>query len=88
MLDEYVKEQMKLRGLGSVSFWFSLEKWGLQMISPWDDFKNVIDKAKMACASTGNEPLYHFADVSKMVTLGSDAKRKIDDIALTGYACL
>ena len=30
---------------------------------------------------------YHFADVSKMVSVGSGAEREIDDIYLTRYAC-
>jgi hypothetical protein len=29
----------------------------------------------------------HFGDVGKMVTVGSGAYRKIDDIMLTRYAC-
>ena len=30
---------------------------------------------------------YHFADVSKMVSVGSGVEREIDDIYLTRYAC-
>lgn len=30
---------------------------------------------------------YHFADVSKMVSVGSGAEREIDDIYFTRYAC-
>jgi len=32
-------------------------------------------------------PRDHFARTRKMVDLGSGAKRKIDDMALTRYAC-
>ena len=30
---------------------------------------------------------YHFADVSKMVSVGAGAEREIDDIYFTRYAC-
>lgn len=30
---------------------------------------------------------YHFADVSKMVSVGSGVEREIDDIYFTRYAC-
>ena len=53
----------------------------------WRNFTNVIDKAKEACKNAGNEVADHFADFSKMVTLGSGAEREIDDIFLTRYAC-
>ena len=53
----------------------------------WRNFNNVIDKAKEACINAGLSVPDHFANVSKMVMLGSGSVRDIDDIMLTRYAC-
>ena len=53
----------------------------------WKNFKNAIEKAKIACENAGVAVSDHFADVGKMVALGSGSLREIDDIALTRYAC-
>ncbi len=53
----------------------------------WRNFIKVIDKAKESCENTGHVTKDHFADVSKMVVLGSGAERQIDDMMLTRYAC-
>lgn len=51
------------------------------------NFETIINKAKAACTNAGEDVAYHFADVSKMVSVGSGAEREIDDIYLTRYAC-
>lgn len=53
----------------------------------WDNFVRVVDKASEACANAGQKIQDHFADIGKMVELGSGAQRTIADFALTRYAC-
>ena len=40
-----------------------------------------------ACKNVGQSVNDHFADASKMVSLGSGAERELDDFTLTRYAC-
>jgi len=49
----------------------------------WRNFVAVIEKAKTACQLSNQDVADHFADVSKMVDIGSGAKKEIDDIMLT-----
>ena len=67
--------------------WSARELSELLGYHQWRNFNNVIDKAKEACMNAGQAVSDHFADVSKMVGLGSGAERGVDDILLTRYAC-
>jgi DNA-damage-inducible protein D len=70
-----------------VEFWDARDLQELLEYSKWDNFLEVIQKAKSACLGTGQKVENHFADVRKMVSIGSGAEREIDDIRLTRYAC-
>ena len=64
---------------GDVEFWLARDLQHLLGYTKWDNFLNVVSKAKTACEVSEHEILDHFADVGKMVDLGSGSQREIDE---------
>jgi DNA-damage-inducible protein D len=67
-------------------FWYARDLQTILGYAKWDNFLNVIEKAKIACQNSGFPVSLHFADVGKIVHLGV-ADRNIQDIVLSRYAC-
>lgn len=70
-----------------VEYWLARDIQFLLGYAKWDNFLNVVSKAKTACETSRHKVADHFADVGKMVDLGSGSQREVDDIMLTRYAC-
>lgn len=70
-----------------IEFWYVRDLMKLLGYEQWRNFENAISKAMESCKSAQIEVSDHFAEVSKMVMIGSGAERKLKDYMLTRYAC-
>ena len=68
-------------------YWLARELQKVLEYTQWRRFENVINKAKIACKSSNIKVNDHFADIGKMVDIGSNTKRITKDFKLTRYAC-
>lgn len=68
-------------------YWFARD---LQILlgyeSSWQNFEKVIEKAKISCQQSGQEPSDHFNETINMVGIGSGAERGRKDYRVTRYA--
>ena len=68
-------------------FWYARELMNVLEYSLWQRFSNVIKKAKENCGNSNYNVSDHFISTDKMVNIGSNTNRKIQDYRLSRYAC-
>ncbi len=73
--------------VNGIECWSARELQELLGYSKWENFSNVIDKAKEACRNVGQSVVDHFPDVRKTIAMPKGAEKEIDDYLLTRYAC-
>ncbi len=84
---EQTFESMKRLNEYGVEYWEARQLQIILEYTEWRNFEKVIDKAKTACHNSGYPVDDHFVDVNKMVDLGSNAQREVEDYHLSRYAC-
>src|SRR5215471_13708199 len=68
-------------------YWSAGELGKLLGYGEYRKFKNAIEKAEEACQNSGQAVADHFVHVGGMIEVGKGARRKVDDVHLTRYAC-
>lgn len=85
--DENVFDNIKHVNEYGQEFWYARELQSVLEYSQWRYLKEAIERAKTACNNSGQNVADHFAEVRKMVDIGSNAKRSVEDYELSRYAC-
>jgi len=80
-------ERIRRTNAGGNEYWESRDLAEVLDYTQYRNFEAVIAKAKLACFNSGHRIEDHFADVSKMVDIGSGAQRAIKAVFLSRYAC-
>lgn len=85
--DENTFESIKHINEYGQEYWLARELQPVLEYTQWRRFEDAINRAKNACDKAGNNVRDHFADVGKMVDIGSGTQREVDDYQLSRYAC-
>lgn len=80
-------EQLKQRNEHGAEYWSARDLQPLLGYSQWRRFENAIQKARISCQQSGNEPDHHFAGAGKPIKGGKGAIQEVQDYHLSRFAC-
>ncbi|MBI5676338.1 MAG: DNA damage-inducible protein D [Nitrospirae bacterium] len=80
-------EDLKKLNEHEAEYWSARELQPLLGYTQWRRFEDAITRAITSCKQSGNEPLYHFAGVGKMIDIGKGGSREVPDYHLSRFAC-
>lgn len=80
-------ETIKQTDENNNEYWSARDMAKVLEYSEYRHFIPVIEKAKEACTNSKQRVTDHFEDILEMVKIGSGAKRDIENIKLSRYAC-
>ena len=89
-LKEYTKkifEDIKHIDEDGNEYWYARELMPILQYNLWQNFHGIIKLAMSNCNGSNYNVSDHFIDANKMVSIGSNSKRKIQDYKLSRYAC-
>ena len=87
MTHNTVFEQIRRADKRGNEFWSARDLAKALEYSEYRHFLPVIDRAKEACTNSGQRITDHFEDILEMISLGKTAKREVESIRLSRYAC-
>ncbi|NVO11399.1 MAG: hypothetical protein HXX16_15665 [Bacteroidales bacterium] len=80
-------EKIKKLDENSNEYWSARDLAKVLEYSEYRHFVPVIDRAKEACLNSKQRIEDHFEDYLEMIELGKGAKREVDSVKLSRYAC-
>jgi DNA-damage-inducible protein D len=80
-------EQIRKSDDNGNEFWSARDLAKVLEYTEYRHFKPAIERAREACANSGQDVPDHFEHILEMVVIGSGATRRLENVKLSRYAC-
>ena len=80
-------ERIKKQDEHGNEYWSARDLSKVLEYSEYRHFIPVLERAKEACVNSNQEVEHHFEDILDMIEIGKTAKREVESVKLSRYAC-